>query len=180
MKPLLPETAAGPAAAQLRRLGAIADPGAHLPDDPAVLESALTGDADLVVIIGATGRGVADHLRAAIARAGGFIVVDGVAMRPGGSVLLATLPGARTRVLLGVGGNPLAAVAGVALLGPPVIDALTSTEAAAVELISCAACPEPIGGEWFPSNPTAPARGWRRNTPRHRISRRWSAGAAWP
>ena len=141
VKPLLPETAAGPVAAQLRSLGAIADTGAHLPDDPAALESALTGDADLVVIIGATGRGVADHLRAAIARAGGFVVVDGVAMRPGGSVLLATLPGARTRVLLGVGGNPLAAVAGVALLGPAVIDALTAAEAAAVELISVRGMP---------------------------------------
>jgi molybdopterin molybdotransferase len=134
-KPLLPETAAGPVAARLRSLGAVADTGTHLSDDPAALQSALTGDADLVVIIGATGRGVADHLRAAIARAGGFIVVDGVAMRPGGSVLLATLPGAHTRVLLGVGGNPLAAVAGVALLGPAAIDALTEAEAAAVELI---------------------------------------------
>ncbi len=140
-KPLLPETAAGPVAAQLRSLGAVADTGAHLPDDPAAFQSALTGDADLVVIIGATGRGVADHLRAAIARAGGVVVVDGVAMRPGGSVLLATLPGAHARVLLGVGGNPLAAVAGVALLGPAVVDALTDAEAAAVELISVRGVP---------------------------------------
>jgi molybdopterin molybdotransferase len=141
VEPLLPETAAGPVAAQLRSLGAVADTGEHLPDDAAALQSALTGDADLVVIIGATGRGVADHLRAAIARAGGCVVVDGVAMRPGGSVLLATLPGAQPRVLLGVGGNPLAAVAGVALLGPAIIDALTAAEAAAVELISVRGAP---------------------------------------
>jgi molybdopterin molybdotransferase len=140
-KPLLPETAAGPVAARLHSLGAVADTGPHLPDDPAALQSAMTGDADLVVIIGATGRGVADHLRAAIAWAGGSVVVDGVAMRPGGSVLLATLPGARTRVLLGVGGNPLAAVAGVALLGPAIIDALTKAEAATVELISVSGMP---------------------------------------
>ena len=140
-KPLLPETAAAPVTAQLRSLGAVADTGAHLPDDPATLQSALTGAADLVVIIGATGRGVADHLRAAIARAGGCVVVDGVAMRPGGSVLLATLPGARPRVLLGVGGNPLAAVAGVALLGPAIIDALTEAATAAVELISVRGMP---------------------------------------
>ncbi|HEY1842533.1 MAG TPA: NTP transferase domain-containing protein [Mycobacterium sp.] len=135
---LLPETTAGPVAARLRSLGAIVDTGVHLPDDPAALEFALTGDADLVVIIGATGRGVADHLRGAIARAGGFVVVDGVTMRPGGSVLVATMPGdgLRARVLLGVGGNPLAAIAGVALLGPAVIDALTAAEPAAVELIS--------------------------------------------
>jgi molybdopterin molybdotransferase len=134
-KPLLPETAAEPVAARLRSLGAIVDTGAHLRDDPAMLQSALTGNADLVVIIGATGRGVADHLRAAIARAGGVVVADGVAMRPGGSVVLATLPGPHPRVLLGVGGNPLAAVAGVAVLGPAVVDAFTAAEPAAVELI---------------------------------------------
>jgi molybdopterin molybdotransferase len=140
-KPLLPETAVGPVAAQLRSLGAIVEIGAHLSDDRAALQSALAGDADLVVIIGATGRGVADHLRAAIARTGGFVVVDGVAMRPGGSVLLATLPGARARLLLGVGGNPLAAVAGVALLVPAVIDGFTAAEPAAVELISVRGTP---------------------------------------
>jgi molybdopterin biosynthesis enzyme/molybdopterin-guanine dinucleotide biosynthesis protein A len=140
-KPLLPETAAGPVAAQLRNLGAIVDTGSHLPDDPPALQSALTGDADLVVIIGATGRGVADHLRAAITRGGGVVVADGLAMRPGGSVLLATLPGPRTRVLLGVGGNPLAAVAGVALLGPAIIDGFTAAAPAAVELISVRGMP---------------------------------------
>jgi molybdopterin molybdotransferase len=140
-KPLLPETAVGPVAAQLRSLGAIVEIGAHLPDNRAALQSALTGDPDLVVIIGATGRGVADHLRAAIARAGGFVVADGVAMRPGGSVLVAALPGAHTRVLLGVGGNPLAAVAGAALLGSAVIDGFTAAEPAAVELISVRGMP---------------------------------------
>lgn len=167
-EPLLPETAAGPVVAQLRSMGAIVDTGAHLRDDRAALQSALTGEADVVVIIGATGRGVADHLRAAIARAGGFVVADGVAMRPGGSVLLATLPGARTRVLLGVGGNPLAAVAGVALLGPSVIDGFTVAEPAAVELISVRGIPrtdrwrvvpvEPDGaGAWVAPKYTATA-----------------------
>ena len=137
-QPVLPETAAGPVTARLRKLGAVVHTGAHLPDDPDALQFALTGEVDLVVIIGATGRGVADHLRGAIARAGGFVVADGVAMRPGGSVLVATLPGngSGARVLLGVGGNPLAAIAGVALLGPVLIDALTAAEPAAAELIS--------------------------------------------
>jgi molybdopterin molybdotransferase len=141
--PLLPETAVGPVAALLRSCGAIVDIGAHLSDDPTALAAALSGDRDLVVIIGATGRGVADHLRAAIARAGGFVIADGVAMRPGGSVLVATLPGAdsRARVLLGVGGNPLAAVAGAALLGPVVIDAFTAAQHAVVDMISVRGVP---------------------------------------
>lgn len=136
--PLLPETAVGPVAALLRRFGATVDVGSHVSDDPTALAAALAGDADLVVIIGATGRGVADHLRAAIAQAGGFVIADGVAMRPGGSVLVATLPGvdSRARVLLGVGGNPLAAVAGAALLGPVVIEAFTAAEHSAVDMIS--------------------------------------------
>ena len=141
--PQLPETAVGPAAAMLRSFGANVDVGAHLSDDPTALAAALAADADLVVIIGGTGRGVADHLRAAIARAGGFVIADGVAMRPGGSVLVATLPGAdsRARVLLGIGGNPLAAVAGAALLGPVVIDAFTAAQHSAVELISVRGLP---------------------------------------
>jgi molybdopterin molybdotransferase len=141
--PLLPETAAGPVAAHLRSFGAIVDIGTHLSDDPTALAAALAGETDLVVIIGATGRGVADHLRAAIARADGVVIADGVAMRPGGSVLVATLPGAdsRVRVLLGVGGNPLAAVAGAALLGPVVIDAFTAAQHSVVEMISVRGLP---------------------------------------
>jgi molybdopterin molybdotransferase len=55
-------------------------------------------------------------------------------VRPGGSVLVATLAGGR--VLLGVGGNPLAAVVGVALLTPPVVDALIGAAPAALDLVS--------------------------------------------
>lgn len=132
-EPVLPEAAAGPVAARLRAIGASVTTAAHLPDTPDALDSALAGDADLVVVIGATGRGLADHLRAAIARARGSFVLDGVAVRPGGSMLVAKLPGGR--VLLGLGGNPLAAVAGAALLGPAVVDAITGSAPAPVELI---------------------------------------------
>jgi molybdopterin molybdotransferase len=139
-RPLLPEAAAGPVAARLGALGATVTMGAHLPDSPGALESVLAGDADLVIVIGATGRGVADYLRGAIARAGGTVITDGVAVRPGGSVVVAILPGNQGgpggRVLLGLGGNPLAAVAGIALLGPAVVDALTWAAPAPVDLIS--------------------------------------------
>ena len=169
-KPLLPETAAAPLAARLRRLGGKVDIGPHLSDDRAVLAAALAGDTDLVVVIGATGRGVADHLRAAISQAGGFVIADGVAMRPGGSVLVAVLPGAdsRARILLGVGGNPLAAVAGTALLAPVVVDALTAAEPSAGELIAVRGLPstdrwrvvpvEPDGrGAWIAATHAATA-----------------------
>ncbi|UMB67530.1 NTP transferase domain-containing protein [Mycobacterium paraterrae] len=169
-KPQLPETATGPVAARLRSFGAVVDIGRHLSDDPSALAAALAGDTDLVVIIGATGRGVADHLRAAISNVGGVIVADGVAMRPGGSVLVAVLPeaAARARVLLGVGGNPLAAVAGTAVLGPVIVESLTAAKPAALDLIPVRDLPrtdrwrvvpvEPDGsGAWIAAKHTATA-----------------------
>ncbi len=147
---LLPEAAAGPVAARLRALGASVSTGAHLPDDLDTLCSALTGKADLVVVIGATGRGVADHLRGAIESARGIVVVDGVDVRPGGSLLVATLPSdpglPRGRVLLGLGGNPLAAVAGAALMGPALVDALTGAAPASIDLIPV--CGFPRADRW--------------------------------
>jgi len=137
-RPLLPEAAAAPVAARLRALGATVTAGSHLPDSPGALKSALAGGADLVVVIGATGRGIADHLRGAITCAGASVVIDGVAVRPGGSVLVAILPDQGHpggRVLLALGGNPLAALAGAALLGPAIIDALTEATPSPVDRI---------------------------------------------
>ena len=169
-KPQLPETATGPLAARLRSFGGVVDVGPHLSDDPTAFAAALAGDTDLVVVIGATGRGVADHLRAAISHADGVVVADGVAMRPGGSVLVAVLTGAgsRARVLLGVGGNPLAAVAGTALLGPTIVDALTAANPPVVELIPVRGLPStdrwrvvPVepdgGGAWIAAKHAATA-----------------------
>ncbi|MDF0528721.1 NTP transferase domain-containing protein [Tsukamurella sp. 8F] len=128
----IPETASGPVVAVLARTGARVTIGSHLADDPAALDSALAEDSDVIAVIGATGRGVADHLRSATARAGGTPVVEKVAVRPGGSVLVATLG---TRVLLGLGGNPLAALSAAALLGPAIVDALTAATARTRDLV---------------------------------------------
>ncbi len=97
----------------------------HLADGRDLLRSwlALKSHADLVVMVGATGRGAADHLRALLADLGARIVVERAAIRPGGSTLVAQLPDGR--VLLGLPGNPLAAVAALLAIGPAVVDALT-------------------------------------------------------
>lgn len=108
-----------------------ADPGAtvaHCPDTREAFDDLLgggarTGGADVLVLVGATGRGVADHLRFALERAGAQVVLDGVWVRPGGSQLVALLPGGR--VLFGLPGNPLAAVCAAATTGRAVVDALT-------------------------------------------------------
>ena len=97
---------------------------AHCADTTEAMGALLAGaTADVVVLVGATGHGVADHLRSALEGAGARIVLDGVRVRPGGSQLVALLPDGR--VLLGLPGNPLAAVAAAATTGRAVVDALT-------------------------------------------------------
>ncbi|MFC4602452.1 NTP transferase domain-containing protein [Rhodococcus kronopolitis] len=78
---------------------------------------------NLVVIVGATGGGAADHLRQALDRRGARLLVGRVGCRPGGSQVVAVLPDGR--VLLGLPGNPYAAVATLLLVAPTVVAALT-------------------------------------------------------
>ncbi|MGX1767127.1 NTP transferase domain-containing protein [Dietzia sp. NPDC055343] len=98
----------------------------HCPDTEAEFEALLQrprAAGEVLVLVGATGRGVADHLRPALERAGARIVLDGVRVRPGGSQIVAALPGGG--VLLGLPGNPLAAVCAAASTGRALVDALT-------------------------------------------------------
>lgn len=84
----------------------------HLPDKlPALTEALATGLADVV-----------DHVRTALAQAGGRVVVDGVHVKPGHPMLLAALPGGRW--LVGLPGNPLAACAALLTLVAPLVDGL--------------------------------------------------------
>ena len=79
--------------------------------------------ADLILVVGATGRGAADRLRPALDRAGARVVVERVRCRPGGSQITALLPDGR--VVVGLPGNPFAAVATLLTTVPAVVDALT-------------------------------------------------------
>lgn len=73
--------------------------------------------ADVVVTTGGTGGSSADHVRAALLALDAHLLVDGVAMRPGGPTRIARLPDGRLVVALP--GNPLAAmVAAITLLEP--------------------------------------------------------------
>jgi len=82
----------------------------------------VAADADVVVTTGSTARGPVDHLHAVLMAAGAELVVDGVAVRPGHPMLLAVLPDGRP--VVGLPGNPLAAVSGVLTLLEPVLAAL--------------------------------------------------------
>jgi molybdopterin molybdotransferase len=94
-------------------------------DDYAVLREALLHSrADVVVTTGSTAAGPVDFLHAALSEAGARLLVDSVAVRPGHPMLLAELPPAadgRARRLVGLPGNPLAAVAGTVTLAMPLL-----------------------------------------------------------
>lgn len=95
----------------------------YLPDDRALLRKAIgTAEADVVVTTGASSVGPADHLRPVLADLGSTPVVDGVACRPGHPQLLARLPGGR--FVVGLPGNPLAALVAAATVLAPLLAGL--------------------------------------------------------
>lgn len=95
----------------------------RVPDTAPALELALRCSlADVVVTTGSTARGPVDHLHGVLAEAGARLLVDGVAVRPGHPQVLAELPDGR--LVVGLPGNPLAAVSGVLTLLAPVAAAL--------------------------------------------------------
>jgi molybdopterin molybdotransferase len=109
---------------------------ARLADDLDALVQAITADAsaaDVVITTGGTGSSSADHLRSALTRLGARILIDGVRMRPGGPSLLARLDDGR--LLIGLPGNPLAAMMGLLTLGGPVLAALAGADLAELSRI---------------------------------------------
>lgn len=108
----------------LTALGAVVTAARRLPDDADALLAAVgSSQADLVVTTGGTAHGPADHVHPVLRRLGARLLVDGVGVRPGHPMLLAELPrhdgpGTATH-LVGLPGNPLAAVSGLlTLVGP--------------------------------------------------------------
>ncbi|MDT0451356.1 molybdopterin molybdotransferase MoeA, partial [Streptomyces hesseae] len=112
----------------LAALGAEVVATRRLGDDASALRAALeASDADLVLTTGGTAAGPVDHVRPTLRLLGAEPLVDGVAVRPGHPMLLARLaPG---RHLVGLPGNPLAAVAGLLTLAEPLLRTLVGRPA---------------------------------------------------
>lgn len=108
----------------LGMLGATPSRSLRIGDDRdatvATLRDAAT---DLVVTTGGTGGSHADHVRRALDDLGAEYLVPGLASRPGGPTLLARLPGGP--FVLGLAGNPLAAMLGLLSLGDVLIAGFT-------------------------------------------------------
>lgn len=107
----------------LHALGAEVTGHHRVPDAAAPLTEAVRrSSADVVVTTGSTAAGPVDFLHRALRANGAELLVDSVAVRPGHPMLLAVMPGTGSRParhLVGLPGNPLAAVAGLVTLAAP-------------------------------------------------------------
>ncbi|MEL3946249.1 molybdopterin molybdotransferase MoeA [Streptomyces sp. LNU-CPARS28] len=125
----------------VRALGAEVTAVRRLGDDAEALYEALaTSTAEVLVTTGGTASGPVDHVHPTLRRLGAELLVDGVAVRPGHPMLLARLPSGEegaggadstgVRHLVGLPGNPLAAVSGLLTLAEPLLRGLASRPAA--------------------------------------------------
>lgn len=103
-----------------------------LPDEP---ES--EPPADVVITTGGTGRSGTDHFRRAVAELGGRLLIDGIAMRPGHPAVVAELPDGR--FVLGLPGNPLAAMMALFTVGAPLLAGLGHSRLDDVGAVPCGA-----------------------------------------
>lgn len=112
----------------LRALGADVVAVRRLGDDAKALHKAITGSgADLIVTTGGTAAGPVDHVHPTLSRIGASLLVDGVEVRPGHPMLLARTK--ENQHLVGLPGNPLAAVSGLLTLAEPLLRVLAGRAA---------------------------------------------------
>jgi molybdopterin molybdotransferase len=106
----------------------IVDLGVAPDDRPALtrLVSEAAGRCDLIVTSGATSVGDEDHLAAAVMAAGGALELQRVALKPGKPVVAGHVGAA---VLVGLPGNPFAALVAWLLVGRIVLERLAGMQA---------------------------------------------------
>ena len=126
-------------------LEALEDEGPAVdPDAPLGERAAAALPPDVVITTGGTGLSRTDHFRRAVADLGGRLVIDSVAMRPGHPVVLAELPDGR--FVLGLPGNPLAAMMALFTVGAPLLAALGHGTLPPVEEVPCGTMIDPDPG----------------------------------
>lgn len=99
---------------------------------------------DVTITTGGTGCSGTDHFRAAVSALGGQLLLDGIAMRPGHPAVLAELPDGR--FVVGLPGNPLAAMMALITMGAPLLEALGGRPLSAVGEVTSAADVDPCPG----------------------------------
>lgn len=99
----------------------------HLPDDPEVLRRAIErADSDVVITSGASSVGRADFLPVVLRDLRAELLVDGVAVQPGHPQVLARLVDGR--LLVGLPGNPLAALCALVTVVSPLLGPVAETD----------------------------------------------------
>ncbi|GAA3886987.1 molybdopterin-binding protein [Streptomyces lacrimifluminis] len=112
----------------LRSLGADVIAVRRLGDDADALYEALKNSpAEIVVTTGGTAAGPVDHVHPTLRRLDAELLVHGVQVRPGHPMLLARLK--ENQHLVGLPGNPLAAVSGLLTLAEPLLRTLAGRAA---------------------------------------------------
>lgn len=121
---------------------------------------------DVTITTGGTGCSATDHFRAAVADLGGKLLLDGIAMRPGHPAVLAELPSGH--FILGLPGNPLAALMALMTIGEPLLAALENRPLRPIGLMTSGADYDPdpsrtrlvpctfVHGLAFPASHTGP------------------------
>ncbi len=116
-------------------------------DDPTELEAGLRAavvEADVVVATGGTARGHRDFLRSTLQNLSAEFVVDGVAVRPGHPMMIATVDGTP---VVGLPGNPLSALVAMVTLVEPLVDTWNSRSARDLPRVQMAEGVAPSGKE---------------------------------
>ncbi|MBD0841130.1 molybdopterin molybdotransferase MoeA [Streptomyces sp. TRM68416] len=109
----------------LRALGAEVTTVRRLGDDAEALYKAVAfSEADLIVTTGGTASGPVDHVHPTLRRLDAELLVNGVKVRPGHPMLLARTK--ENQHLVGLPGNPLAAVSGLLTLAEPLLRTLAA------------------------------------------------------
>jgi molybdopterin molybdotransferase len=107
----------------VHKFGGIPTPVERLRDDHASMIAVLKRpQCPVLVTTGASGNGPADHLRRSLSEVGAHPLVQSVACRPGHPMFLFRLVGGE--YVVGLPGNPLAALAGALTLLAPLLNAL--------------------------------------------------------
>ncbi len=113
----------------LRHLGGWPLEPQRIPDTLDDLRTAIKfATGDVIITTGSTAKGPRDHLHPALTELHAQFHVDGVAVRPGHPMVLATLPDGR--YVVGLPGNPFAAISALFTLVAPLIAMLRGDESA--------------------------------------------------
>ncbi|MHA7190391.1 molybdopterin molybdotransferase MoeA [Arthrobacter sp. MDT2-16] len=99
---------------------------------------------DVLITTGGTGSSSADHIRRALTELGAELIIDGIAMRPGHPTLLARLPDGR--FLVGLPGNPLAAMMAMLTVAGPLLAGLRGAVLEEPRTVTSADAFEPLPG----------------------------------